>query len=124
MAVGDAHVFPGFLIQLLTQLSFLCHRLLISHASVEVRGENTPERKFAPTRYPEPCKTPKQDLPKFYLNSSPNNKTLDLTKLRADTDDKLKVAQIMKFFFEKTNNYIGIGESAGCHNFLLLILFF
>ena len=35
MAVDDAHVFPGFLTPVLTQL--------FSHASVEVRGENTPK---------------------------------------------------------------------------------
>ena len=50
MAVGDAHVFPGFLTPVLTQLSFQSHRLLFSHASAEVIGENTvPERKFAST---------------------------------------------------------------------------
>ena len=49
MAVGDAHVFPGFLTPVLTQLSFQSHRLLFSHASAEVRGENTPERKLAST---------------------------------------------------------------------------
>ena len=36
MAVGDAHVFPGFLTPVLRQLFF-----------PGVRGENTPERKFA-----------------------------------------------------------------------------
>ena len=51
MAVSDTHVFPGFLILVLTQLSFLSHQLLFSHASVEVRGENTLEKKFASTRY-------------------------------------------------------------------------
>ena len=30
--------------------SFQSHRLLFSHASAEVRGENTPERKVASTR--------------------------------------------------------------------------
>ena len=35
----------------LTQLSFQSHRLLFSHASAEVRGENMPERKFASTGY-------------------------------------------------------------------------
>ena len=45
MAVGDAHVFHGFPTPVLTQLSFKSHRLLFSHASTEVRGENTPERK-------------------------------------------------------------------------------
>ena len=44
MAVGDAHVFPGFLLTpVLTQLSFQNHRLLFSHALAEVRGENTPK---------------------------------------------------------------------------------
>ena len=49
MAVGDAHVFPGFLTRVPTQVSFQKHRQLFSHASAEVRGENTPERKFALT---------------------------------------------------------------------------
>ena len=49
MAVGDARGFPGFLTPVLTQLSFQSHCLLFSHASAEVRGENTPERKVAPT---------------------------------------------------------------------------
>ena len=50
MAVGDAHVFPGFLTPVLTQLSFQSHQLLFSRASAEERGENTPGRKFASTR--------------------------------------------------------------------------
>ena len=49
MAVGDAYVFPGFLTPVLTQLSLQSHRLRFSHASAEMRGENTPERKFAST---------------------------------------------------------------------------
>ena len=49
MAVGDAQVFPGLLTPVLTQLPFQSHRLLLSHASAEVKGENTPERKFAST---------------------------------------------------------------------------
>ena len=52
MAVGDANVFPGLLKPALTQLSFQIHRLLFSHASAELRGENTSERKFASTWYP------------------------------------------------------------------------
>ena len=39
MAVGDAHVFPGFLTPVQTQLSFQSHRLLFLQASAEVRGE-------------------------------------------------------------------------------------
>ena len=38
MAVVDAHVFPGFLLPVLTQISFQSHRLHFSHPS-EVRGE-------------------------------------------------------------------------------------
>ena len=49
MAAGDAYVFPGFLTPVLTLLFFQSHRLLFSHASAEVRGENTPERKVAST---------------------------------------------------------------------------
>ena len=48
MAVCDAYVFPGFLTPVLTQL-FFPKPLLFSHASAEVRGENTPERKVAST---------------------------------------------------------------------------
>ena len=44
-----AHVFPGFLTPVLTQISFQNHRLLFSHASVEVTGQTTPERKLAST---------------------------------------------------------------------------
>ena len=43
-------VFPGFLKPVLTQISFQGHQLLFSNASAEVRGKNTPERKFASTR--------------------------------------------------------------------------
>ena len=50
MAVNDAHVFPGFLTPVLTQISFQSHRLLFSPAAAEVRGKNMPERNFASTR--------------------------------------------------------------------------
>ena len=49
MAVGNPHVFPSFLTPVLTLVSFQSHRLLFSHASAEVRSENTPERKIALT---------------------------------------------------------------------------
>ena len=39
MSVGDAHVFLGFLMPILTQFSFQSHQLFFSHAS-EVRGKN------------------------------------------------------------------------------------
>ena len=43
MPVGDAHVFPGFPAPVLSLLFF-------PHAFAEVIGENTSERKLAPTR--------------------------------------------------------------------------
>ena len=49
MAVGDAHMFPGFLTPVPTQISFQSHWLLFSHASAELRGENMPERNFVST---------------------------------------------------------------------------
>ena len=49
MAVGDVYAFPGFLTPVQIQISFQSHRLLFSHASAEVRGENMPERNFAST---------------------------------------------------------------------------
>ena len=49
MAVGDTHVFPGFLTPVLTQLFFPKPPTTFSHVSAEVRGENTPERKVAST---------------------------------------------------------------------------
>ena len=42
-------VFPVSLTPVLTHISFQSHRLLFSHASAEVRGENTPERNFPST---------------------------------------------------------------------------
>ena len=45
MVVGDAHVFPGFLTPVLTQLSFQSRPLLFSYASAEVRGERKYARK-------------------------------------------------------------------------------
>ena len=49
MAVGDAHVLPGFLTPVLTHISFQSQRLLFSHASAEVKGEKSPERNLAST---------------------------------------------------------------------------
>ena len=55
MAVGDTHVFPGFLTPVLTQLSFQSHPLLFTHASAEVRSENMPElKKVGLNRVPNP----------------------------------------------------------------------
>ena len=47
MAVGDAHVFDGFLTPVLTQIYVQSHDYFFSHASVEVRGKNMFVRNFA-----------------------------------------------------------------------------
>ena len=44
MAIGDAHVFPGFLTTVVIQLLFKSHQLLYSCASAEVTGIDMPER--------------------------------------------------------------------------------
>ena len=44
-------MFLGFLTPVLRQLFFQSHLLLFSHASAEMRGENTPERTFVSTGY-------------------------------------------------------------------------
>ena len=44
-----AYMFPGVPTPVLTQRSFQSHRLLFSHASAEVKVENTPDRKLAST---------------------------------------------------------------------------
>ena len=41
MAVSDAHVFPGFLTPVLTQISFQSHQPLFSRALAEVRGQRS-----------------------------------------------------------------------------------
>ena len=69
MAVGDAHVFPGLLTPVLTQLSFQSHRLLFSHVSADARGENKKETRFqthnhqvmCPTHSPEPLRQSRQN---------------------------------------------------------------
>ena len=50
MVASDAHVFPGFLTEVLTKISYQSHQLLFSHASAEVSGKNVPERNIASTR--------------------------------------------------------------------------
>ena len=50
MAVGDAHMFPGFVTPVLIQLSFQSHRLFFSNAA-EMRSENTPGKKVCFNRF-------------------------------------------------------------------------
>ena len=50
------------------------------------------------------------------LNSSPNDKILALTKLKASVDDKCIVAKMMTFVFGSIENIVGKGENPGYHN--------
>ena len=53
-------------------------------------------------------------------NSLPNDKILDVTKLKPFVD-KLNVARIMIFLFERVENTVGSGENAGYQHFLLFL---
>ena len=53
------------------------------------------------------------------VNSLPNDKILDMTKLRAFAGDKINVAQMMIFVFDRVENIVGKGENAGYQHFLL-----
>ena len=44
---------------------------------------------------------------------------LDVTKLKAFADDKLNVAKIMIFLFDRAENTVGKGENASYQHFLL-----
>ena len=52
------------------------------------------------------------------FNSLPNNKILDVTKLKAFADDKIKVAQMLISIFDRIENIVGKGENAGYQHFL------
>ena len=47
------------------------------------------------------------------INSLPNNKILNVTKLKAFADGKINVAQIMISVFDGVENIVGKGENAG-----------
>ena len=52
------------------------------------------------------------------LNSLPNDKILDLTKLIAFADDKINIAQVI-FVFNRIENIVGKGGNAGYQHCLL-----
>ena len=61
---------------------------------------------------------------KNQFNSLPNNKILDLSKLKAFADNNLNVYQKLKFAFERVENIVGKGENAGYQHFLLFPQYF
>ena len=53
------------------------------------------------------------------VHSLPNNKFLEWSKLKAFADDKIKVAEKLKFVLDKVENIAGRGENTGYKHFLL-----
>ena len=62
------------------------------------------------------CQTQKPSI-----NSLPNDKFLDWSKLKAFADDKLNDAKMMISFFDIVENTGGKGENAGYQHFLLFL---
>ena len=53
------------------------------------------------------------------VNSLPNNKILNRTNLKAFADNRIIVAEKLKFVLERVENIVGKGENAGYQHFLL-----
>ena len=55
----------------------------------------------------------------YLINSLSNDKTLDFSKVKAFTVDKIYLSQALKFVCKMAENIVGKGESAGYQHFLL-----
>ena len=55
----------------------------------------------------------------WIINSLPNDKFLDWSKLRVFADDKINVIKKLKFVFAQVEKIVGKGENAGYQHFLL-----
>ena len=53
------------------------------------------------------------------INSLPNNKILNWSKLKAFADDNSNVAKMMNPVSDRVENIVGKGENAGNQHFLL-----
>ena len=53
------------------------------------------------------------------VDSLPNNKIIDCSKLRAFADGKIYVTEKLKFVIGRVENIVGKGENAGYQHFLL-----
>ena len=56
---------------------------------------------------------------KGVINSLPNDKILDWSKLKAFADDKFNIVKIMEIVVNNTENIVGKGENAAYQHFLL-----
>ena len=54
-----------------------------------------------------------------WLNSLPNDKILDWSKLKAFADDKINLNKKSKLVLGRVENIVGKGENAGYQHFLL-----
>ena len=54
-----------------------------------------------------------------WVNSLQNDKILDWSKLKAFADNKINVAEILKFVLKRAENIVEEGENAGYKHFLL-----
>ena len=55
----------------------------------------------------------------LWINSLPNDKILDWSKLKALADGKINVTEKLKFVLRRVENIVGKGENAGYQHFLL-----
>ena len=131
MVVDDAHMFPGFLTPVLTQLSLQSHRLLFSHASAEVTGEKTLERKIDSTGYQtynhqvlSPTSVHEKKLAEVQNRDSSFINLLSLNELICQgfaylfsTQSQLLMTMKKKPF----ENIVGKEENAGNQHFLLFL---
>ena len=53
------------------------------------------------------------------INSLPNDKIVDQSKLKAFADDKNKCNLKLKFVLRRVENSVGKGENAGYQHFIL-----
>ena len=60
-------------------------------------------------------------MTKFFIYSLPHYIILYIPKLKAFADDKLDVAQIVKFALDREENILGKGENAGYQHFLIFL---
>ena len=62
----------------------------------------------------------------MHINSLPNDKILDWSKLKALADNKIKVTEklkiILKIILGRVENIVGNGENAGYHPFPIMFL--
>ena len=56
---------------------------------------------------------------RHFVNSLPNDKILDVTKLKAFADDKINVDKMMISVFHRVENIVEKGVNAGYQHFLL-----